>query len=138
MAMLPIIVAIFALLGYYAGPKLAMWHFDVRTAVLLVAEEEKLTEAFGTYPETRAVMQIHKDNTDVYRQAAERYKRFRMAGLGLGCWVGAVLGLTFILLMTRRRRTEYEVDPGRCVACGRCFWYCPNQKENRVLLEVEQ
>jgi len=129
-------VLCFALLGYRAAPALAVWHFDVRTAELLYAEERKLVDAYGTFPETRTVIQTGTPYEEVYRRAADRFQQFRTAGLWLGVWIGAVIGVKLVFLTLRRRRTDYEVDPARCVACGRCFWYCPNQQEKRILLEA--
>ncbi len=134
---LPILIGFFAFLGHRIGPTFASWHRDVRLAELLYAEETKLVDSFGNFPETRTVVQTGTPYNDVYRQALTRIERFRTAGLWLGVWIGTVIGLKFVFLTLRRRRTDYEVDPGRCFACGRCFWYCPNQKEFRVLLEPE-
>lgn len=134
---LPILVALFAWIGYQLGPRFAPWHFEVRSAELLYAEEQKLVDAFGTFPETRAVIQTGQPYSDVYRKAFDRIQRFRGAGFWLGVWIGTVIGLKLVSLTLRRRRTEYEVDPARCVACGRCFWYCPNQPQRRILLEIE-
>ncbi|MDR1963359.1 MAG: 4Fe-4S binding protein [Planctomycetaceae bacterium] len=134
----PVFILFFAWVGYQISPKFASWHVDVRRAELLYAEEQKLVDAFGTFPETRALLQTDQPYEEVYRLALERFQRFRHAGFWLGIWVGAVIGAKLISLTLRRRRTEYEVDPARCVACGRCFWYCPNQKEHRMLLEIEK
>jgi coenzyme F420-reducing hydrogenase beta subunit len=70
----------------------------------------------------------------VYERAVKVAALFRVAGIGLGCWIGLVIGIKWITLTLRHRRTDYEVDSSRCFACGRCFWYCPNQKEQRLLL----
>ncbi len=137
MLLFPLLVLLFAWLGSLLAPRLAPWHFDVRAAELLYAEEQNWVDAYGTFPETRAVLQTGRQYTEVYRKAADRIQLFRSAGLWLGVWIGAVLGLKLISLTRRRRRTDYEVDPARCVACGRCFWYCPNQEQRRILLEIE-
>ena len=135
---LPILVGCFAILGHRVGPMFAPWNRDVRLAELLYAEEMKIVDSFGNFPETRTILQTGTPYGEVYRQALLRIETFRTAGLWFGVWIGTVIGLKFIFLVLRRRRTDYEVDPARCVACGRCFWYCPNQKEFRVLLEPEK
>jgi polyferredoxin len=133
-AALPLFIVLFAAIGYTVAPLFAPLHNDVRTAQLLYAEDEKLVETSGTFSETRAMMQAGKQADEVYRQALTVFDHFRRAGLMLGGWIGLVIGVKWITLSVRRRRTDYEVDPARCFACGRCFWYCPNQKENRLLL----
>ncbi len=137
---LPVLVAGFATLGYRTAPQFAPWSVDVRTAMLLHAEEESGDQTFGIYPETRAAVQsamlFGTTHQEIYDKAKKRFEQFRFGGGLLGAWFGLVLGLKLVSMLTRRRRTDYEVDSSRCVACGRCFWYCPNQKESRVLLQL--
>jgi len=136
---LPVLVFVFAQIGGAIAPRLATLHPDVQTAQLLYAEEEKWVEASGSFPETRGLVQIGTPSEKVYQNAVETHRLFALAGLGLGAWIGLVIGAKWISLSLRRRRTDYEVDPARCFACGRCFWYCPNQQEQRLLLiEDEQ
>ncbi|MDR0327294.1 MAG: 4Fe-4S binding protein [Planctomycetaceae bacterium] len=134
---LPVIVLVFAHIGGMAAPRLAALHHDVRTARLLYAEEEKWVATYGTFPETRGLVQIGTPSSEVYRRAVNTTRLFGLAGIGLGAWIGLVIGVKWISLSLRHRRTDYEVDPSRCFACGRCFWYCPNQKEHRLLLTPE-
>jgi polyferredoxin len=131
---LPILVVIFAQIGGAIAPQLAILHQDIRTARLLYAEEEKWVETSGSFPETRGLVQLGTPSNEVYQQALRTSKMFGVAGMGLGAWIGFVIGAKWISLTLRHRRTEYAVDPARCVACGRCFWYCPNQNEHRLLL----
>ena len=138
LGVLPVLIGCFALLGHRVGPAIASWNQDVRVAELLYAEETKLVDSFGNFPETWTVIQMGTPYSEVYRQALTRIELFQTAGGWLGVWIGTVIGVKLVFLMLRRRRTDYEVDPARCVACGRCFWYCPNQKEFRVLLELEE
>lgn len=51
-----------------------------------------------------------------------------------GTWLGgALLGLFFGIFLVRtsvvRRQSDYEPDRGNCVSCGKCYKYCPVQKE---------
>jgi len=52
-------------------------------------------------------------------------KEFRLWSGTVGAFIGLVIGLTLITLSTKRTRKLYEVDGANCVACGRCFTYCP-------------
>ena len=135
---LPIIVFVFAQMGNMVAPRLASLNQDVRTAQLLYLEETGWEPTLGSSPETRGLMQTGTDTSEIKQRGIEAYRLFGIAGMGLGVWIGLVIGVKWILLTLRHRRLEYEVDSSRCFACGRCFWYCPNQKEQRLLLIGEQ
>jgi ferredoxin len=45
-----------------------------------------------------------------------------------GALIGLVIGLSLIGLSVKRTRKEYEIDHSNCIACGRCFGYCPQNK----------
>ena len=132
--LIPIFALVFANIGSIIAPRLTMLNQDIRTARLLHAEEEKWIATTGAFPETRGLIQSGTLSEVVYQRALEAEKRFSIAGMGLGAWIGLVIGAKWVSLMLRRRRTDYEVDPARCFACGRCFWYCPNQKGQRLFL----
>lgn len=42
-----------------------------------------------------------------------------------GALIGFVLGCKLISLSVKRTRKTYEIEPSACVACGKCFDYCP-------------
>jgi ferredoxin len=52
----------------------------------------------------------------------------------LGTWIGgSLLGLFFAISLLKtsviRRQTDYEPNKGSCVSCGKCYKYCPVQKQ---------
>jgi ferredoxin len=55
-----------------------------------------------------------------------------------GGWIGLVIGVKLISLALRRQRTDYEPDRGACVACARCFEYCPNELVRRGLMPASE
>ena len=73
---------------------------------------------------------------ELYDEALATRSQFARAGAWLGVWVGLVCGVKLIHLSIRRRRTEYEPDPARCVSCGRCFWYCPHEQVRLGLIDA--
>ncbi len=133
----PLIILFFTALGYNLAMPVAREHWEIRQAELLHAEETGLVPDRGTFRETRAFQKTRETSDELYARAANVYVRIRTATTLWGAWVGLVISAKLISLATRRRRTEYEVDSNRCLACGRCFWYCPNQNENRLLLDIE-
>jgi ferredoxin len=64
----------------------------------------------------------------IYREAIALRQWFATAGAWFGAYVGLVIGVKLIHLSIRRRRDEYQPDRAACVACGRCFWYCPEEQ----------
>jgi formate hydrogenlyase subunit 6/NADH:ubiquinone oxidoreductase subunit I len=59
-------------------------------------------------------------------QVAIIKKDFRFYSGVVGAFFGLLIGLTLIGLSTKRTRKFYDIDDANCVACGRCFDYCPN------------
>jgi NAD-dependent dihydropyrimidine dehydrogenase PreA subunit len=53
---------------------------------------------------------------------------FRTAATVAGGFIGLVTGCMFIGLSLKRSRKTYEIDDAACVNCGRCFRYCPQNK----------
>jgi formate hydrogenlyase subunit 6/NADH:ubiquinone oxidoreductase subunit I len=39
-----------------------------------------------------------------------------------------IIAAKLLALSIRHTRTDYEPDRGACVACARCFEYCPNER----------
>jgi NosR/NirI family transcriptional regulator, nitrous oxide reductase regulator len=52
---------------------------------------------------------------------------FRFGGWLLGAFVGLVLGAKLIALSFDTPHEIYEPDRATCVACGRCYAYCPKE-----------
>lgn len=55
--------------------------------------------------------------------------RFVLATRLFGGFVGLIVGLKLVRLSVRRRREDYQADRAHCVACGRCYDYCPVEHE---------
>jgi NAD-dependent dihydropyrimidine dehydrogenase PreA subunit len=64
---------------------------------------------------------------DLYDQAAVIRKQFEFGGGLLGAFIGLVAGLKLIIPSVRKRRTDFQADRASCLACGRCFKYCPKE-----------
>lgn len=53
---------------------------------------------------------------------------FKLYSTIAGALIGLVVAITLIGLSVKRTRKQYEIDHAACVACGRCFSYCPQYK----------
>jgi len=63
--------------------------------------------------------------TEKYEKVQVDFKRYSTIAGGL---IGLIIGFTLINLSVKRTRRQYEIDHAECVACARCFSYCPQNK----------
>jgi len=59
-------------------------------------------------------------------------KEFRIWSGIIGAFIGLIISLTLINLSAKRTRKSYEIDHAKCVCCGRCFSYCPQNQKNII------
>lgn len=127
LAFLLLLLPVLVFLGGWAGSSLkgvtSRAHETVRLAEQIYMEEtgktEEITNAGTAF---RATGQEIKK---LYEQASNIRARFELGGWILGGFIGLVIGLKLIGLSIWRQRTDYEADRASCLACGRCFNYCP-------------
>ena len=139
----PLLVADFALLGRMLDVPLSRLHPTVRLAERIRLEAtgqvEGTTDASDAFRNTGIKKGPQADGTTpekrLYRKSIELRRRFALLGTLLGGWVGLVVGVKLIHLSIRRRREDYQADRANCVACGRCFWYCPLEQVRLGLIQ---
>ncbi len=122
---LPILVLAGGWLGY--GLKNVMSRMN---ATVGLAERVYLEEAGLVQGITNASMAFRATGTNVqelYKEASNIRAKFGLGGWLLGGFVGLVIGLKLIGLSVWRQRTDYQADRASCLACGRCFKYCPRE-----------
>jgi len=90
--------------------------------------QEETGQVAGTTDASDAFRATGRPVSELYATAIERRDWFRVLGGWLGAWTGLVIGVKLVMLSIRRRRTDYQPDRSRCVSCGRCYWYCPNEQ----------
>ncbi len=130
--LLPVLIALGGTLGAFGSGILARQHAAVRLDIRLWQEEHH--QVTGVTDESKAFRQLGQSREEVTLAATAIRRQFRIGGLLLGGWIGLLIGLKLILLSIRRRRTDYEADPAACLACGRCYRFCPR---GNSLLERE-
>jgi ferredoxin len=133
--LLPVLVALGVWLGGLAGTNLMRKHRIVNLAERVHLEETgKVT---GTTDASAAFRVTGAPVEDLFADAHAVRRRYVLAGRLGGAWVGFVVGLKLIALAIRRKRHDYEADQTRCLACARCFRYCP-QELQRLGLPVPE
>ncbi len=121
--LIPILVAFGAGIGSLLREPLSRMHPTVQLAERIAGEE--LGRYKGTNIESAAFRASETPNENLYAAAVKIKHEFGRGGMGLGAFIGLVIGGKLIAVSILRKRTGYEPDRGTCFSCGRCFKYCP-------------
>jgi ferredoxin len=113
-------------LGYVTGPVLARLHPEVRMADYERSQQSLIPDQ--NLPERLMVYrQAGGSLSELQRQAAQVAQRVQWGAVATGVFMALVIGFSLMGTVIRRAQPEWRADPGRCVACGRCFRYCPRE-----------
>ncbi len=122
-AMVPILVAIFAWAGGQIGGALSRAHYNVT-----VAEDVYLRDAGLTDPvpddNVQAFKGTGKKTEVLYAEAVAIAGRFTFGSYFFGGFMGLVIGLKLAGAAVRSKRKDYHIDAENCIACGRCYDSC--------------
>jgi polyferredoxin len=123
------LLAILIVLGGWGGrmlaPAFSYMHSTVRLAERVYLEETGVVA--DTTHASDAFRKLGETPAELYAECAVIRQDFSTWGLRLGILVGAVVGLKLIALFVRRRRIDWEASRANCLACARCFEYCPQE-----------
>jgi NosR/NirI family nitrous oxide reductase transcriptional regulator len=102
-------------------------HATVRLAERIYLEDTGEVE--DTTDASLAFRGTGKEPKELYEEASNIRAEFGLGGWFFGGFVGLVIGLKLIAVSVWRQRTDYEAGRAGCLACGRCFKYCPKEHE---------
>ncbi len=129
MLFMPLLMLTGALLMRASAEGLSRAHKEVRLYDMVVeyeaqdAPETIPLEVEGFYIKGRTVEELAQSRDAVVAE-------YRTYATWAGALMGMVLAVALIRFSVKRRRETYQIDQSACVACGRCFEYCPqNRKE---------
>lgn len=129
LGLLIILLPVLVVLGGWAAAAISgstsRVHATVRLAERIYMEEAGTVE--GTTDASSAFRATGKGMEELYEEASGIRGKLALGGWVFGGFVALVGGLKLIGVSRRRRRTDYEADRASCVACGRCFEYCPKE-----------
>jgi ferredoxin len=123
--LLPLLVAGGAWLGHRLSVPFSRMHFTVSLAERIAAEDTGKVQ--GETEESKAFRQTGKPTEELYADALRARGWFAKGGWWFGAFVGLVFSAKLISLWRPQRHLIYEPDPANCVACGRCYVYCPKE-----------
>jgi ferredoxin len=134
LALVPVLLAGGGWLGSQFGAPASRLHPTVSLADSLVRAQGTAPKFGVLSPDELALERARQTPQEILTEAVAIRRKVVTGGWIFGAWVGLVIGVKLISLSVRRRRTDYEPDRGDCVACARCFEYCPNELVRRGLM----
>lgn len=127
----PVLILSFGWLGFRFSIPASKVHPTVKLAEQFIHEQNTPAKTGVLSPDDLALERARQTPGEILNEAVVIRKKFRTGGWLFGGWVGLVLAAKLVSLSLHRRRTDYEPDRGDCVACGRCFEFCPNELVRR-------
>ncbi len=124
--LLPLLMLLFAWVGFQAGPGFAPLKEGVRDAEKAWREDTLLLNATSPTPDQREAYAAH---APLYNTAKKDLQQFKWGGALFGAFIGFILAIKFFSLLGKKKRTCYDVDRVLCVSCGRCYLSCPLERQ---------
>jgi len=128
MLVLPVLMAAGALLMRASSDSLSTANREVRLHEM-VTEYEAQSDPQTIPLEVEAFYMEGRTMEDLAASADAVKSQFRTISTWCGAFMGLVLSIALIRFSVKRRRETYEIDMSSCVACGKCFDYCPQNKK---------
>jgi len=130
LAVLLVLLPILMILCGWSGSSLrkvtSRMHPTVRLAERIYLEDAGKVE--DTTDASLAFRATGKETGTLYEEALNIRANFGLGGWFFGGFVGLMIGLKLITVSIWRQRTDYEAGRASCLACGRCFRYCPMER----------
>jgi len=125
--LLPVLIASGAWVGGQLAVPVSKLNPTVDLAERYIADQKNPANHGVMTPETLSLERAARDREAILKSATELRRRFWIACVVFGGWVGLVLGVKLISLSLPTTRSDFEPDRGACLACARCFRSCPQE-----------
>lgn len=133
--LLPILTLLAGWAGFGLSGRAARVHDTVRLGDRIYLENTgALTETTDASDAFRATGETTEE---LFARAQLVREQFATGGWLVGAFLGLVAGVKLIRNTTRPNRTEYQADRASCLACGRCYQYCPREHLRQSNLKQE-
>jgi ferredoxin len=121
--LLPVLMAVLGGVGFGISDKLSRSNATVRLADRIYLEEAKIQ--VDTTDASAAFRSTGESIESLYERAKAIQAQFAIGSVLCGVFIGLVIGVKLILESIRFKRDEYQANKSSCLACGRCYEYCP-------------
>jgi len=125
--LLPVLVLLCGWAGNALSGSASRVHVTVRLAERIYAEDAG--DVKDTTDASLAFRATGKPVKELYSEADVIREKFALDGCLLGAFLGLVIGIKLIGSTIQWHREDYQADRAGCVACGRCFQYCPREHD---------
>lgn len=128
-AMLVLVALLLVGAGVWVGRSLAV-PLSMMNRTVALAERIAVEDAGGiSEPDnaSKAFRNTGRSFADLKADALRVREQFRFGGLLLGGFIGLVIGVKLISLSFDEGHDVYEPDRASCLACARCYSYCPKE-----------
>lgn len=125
----PLVVATGAWGGWRLGAELAGLHPQVALDDRITLEDAGAVA--GLTDASKAFREAERDSESLHAEARRIVHGFQVGSLAAGVYVGLVVAGGLVRQSVSRRREDYQADRASCLACGRCFAYCPREQVRR-------
>ncbi|MEW6236666.1 MAG: 4Fe-4S binding protein [Candidatus Omnitrophota bacterium] len=129
LVLLPILVALGSWSFSLLAPTFSRTHPAVRLAEDISLEDSTHSETYSDA--SQAFRDLGQSKEVLFNQARNLRNRFSWGAWILGGFFGFAVAFKLIGLSLPQQRMDYEIDNADCVACGRCFSYCPVELKRR-------
>ncbi len=124
--LLPILVLIGGLVIRTTSGWMSRAHPTVRLADRIYLEETGKVK--DTTDASLAFRGMGKPIEELYADASNIQSKIGRGSLILGMFLGLLIGAKLIKHSIRWHHTDFEAERASCLACGRCFEYCPREQ----------
>jgi NosR/NirI family transcriptional regulator, nitrous oxide reductase regulator len=126
--LLPVLVLGGGAVGWLGGHYLAPAHKTVQLGLDVIAVREgRMEPTLDT--DAFAAGEVTVDT--LIQRGRAQIRRMSWAGAIFGALLGLFLGMRLLRLTRHIRDDDWVPDQGACVACARCFDFCPLEQQRR-------
>jgi NosR/NirI family transcriptional regulator, nitrous oxide reductase regulator len=129
-----VLIPVWILAGAFTGYKAHLWlskaNPDVYLAELLISHPEIKNDPDNI--DVQTFLSSGKTMDTLVKESLLIQKKFLWGSTAMGAFIGLVIGMMLLNLVTFRRNTDYKPDRGDCFSCGRCLDYCPVKKTDPI------
>lgn len=126
------LLALLPLTGWKWGPMLGRMDRTVQLAEQVNREENDAK--IKRTDESKAWRLTGEPAQDLIQRATNVQWKLGLGGAILGLWMAIAVGNRLIRWSLPSKQTIYDADAAGCVACARCFEYCPVELQRRGTL----